>query len=451
MATETEMTLLQRLVALWGHLGLRRAHVGAQMPADIADLASQRSELLGGVVLSTPTRLGAAPFAGVAERLLLIAGDRGMSAAAAASAARSLRGAARVTLSNYDVRGWSDVVADRSGAIVDGILGFLSRCSADNPALPSCEGAHAGISYKVQGSGPALVLLPYYLAPTQWDAALPRLAQHFTVVTLGGPNIGGVALLEDRARAPSFRGMAQTLFDAMSPQPGERILDVGCGSGALDRLFARRYGSASPLTATDVNPFLLREAISLAIGERLDATIRFCEANAEALPFEDASFDCLFSVTVLEECDADQALAEMLRVVTPGGRVGVIVRANDLPQWWNLDLPEAIRRKADVPPPSASDRGIADASLYHRMRSAGFRELICFPSLVTLDNPEGPVWRFREDHTLSALSAEEAETWRVLAASARREDLLFMAHPMHCAVGTRPIERKPSPFTSCFA
>jgi SAM-dependent methyltransferase len=438
MATETEMMLLHRLVALWDHLGLRRAHVGAQMPADIADLASQRSELLGGVVLSTPTRLDAAPFASVAERLLLIAGDRGMSAAAAASALRSLRGAARVTLSNYDPRGWSDVVADRANAMVDGIVGFLSRCPADNLALPSREGMHAGISYKVQGNGPALVLLPYYFAPTQWDAILPQLARYFTVVTLGGPYVGGVALLEDRARAPSFRGMAQTLFNIMSPQPGEHILDVGCGSGALDRLFARIYGSANPLTATDLNPFLLREATSLAVAEKVDRTIRFCDANAEALPFEDAAFECVFSVTVLEECNADRALAEMRRVVKPGGRVGVVIRANDLPQWWHLDLPEAIRRKADVPPPSASDRGIADASLYHRMRSAGFRDLICFPSLITLDNPEGPVWRFREGHTLSALSADEAETWRALAASVRRDDLLFMAHPMHCAVGCAP-------------
>jgi hypothetical protein len=155
---------------------------------------------------------------------VLIAGDRGMGAAAADRAARSLLGAARVTLSNYDVRGWSDVVHDRADEIVDGILGLLSRCSADNPALPPCEGRHADISYKVQGSGPALVLLPYYLAPTQWDEALPRLAQHFTVVTLGGPHVGGVALLEDRACAPSFRGMAQTLFNVMSPRPGELSL-----------------------------------------------------------------------------------------------------------------------------------------------------------------------------------------------------------------------------------
>jgi hypothetical protein len=100
-------------------------------------------------------------------------------------------------------------------------------------------------------------------------------------------------------------------------------------------------------------------------------------------------------------------------------------------------LSDAIRRKADVPAPSIGDRGIADASLYRRMRAAGFRDLTCFPSPVTLDNSEGPMWRFSEDHTLAALSAEEAETWRTRAASARSDELLFMAHSLHCAVGLR--------------
>jgi ubiquinone/menaquinone biosynthesis C-methylase UbiE len=51
--------------------------------------------------------------------------------------------------------------------------------------------------------------------------------------------------------------------------------------------------------------------------------------NAERLPFADASFDHAYSVTVLEECDADLALRELRRVVRPGGRVGVVVRATD--------------------------------------------------------------------------------------------------------------------------
>jgi hypothetical protein len=58
---------------------------------------------------------------------------------------------------------------------------------------------------------------------------------------------------------------------------------------------------------------------------------------------------------------------------------------------------------------------------------------------VTLDRPDGPVWRHREDHTVALLTAAEAETWRGLAAAARAENLLFMAHPMHCVVGVKPL------------
>ena len=115
------------------------------------------------------------------------------------------------------------------------------------------------------------------------------------------------------------------------------------------------------------------------------------------------------------------------------------MRAIDLPQWWHLDLPEPVRAKAVVPPPSNSERGIADASLYRRMRAAGFGDLTCFPALVTLDRPDGPVWRHREDHTVAMLSAAEAGTWRGLADAARAENLLFMAHPMHCVVGVKPL------------
>ena len=129
--------------------------------------------------------------------------------------------------------------------------------------------------------------------------------------------------------------------------------------------------------------------------------------SAEALPFDDASFDCIFSVTVLEECDADLALSEMVRVVRPGGRVGVVVRAIDMPQWWNVKLPPGTEQRMATPPQSVGARGVADASLYARAQAAGLSGLICFPSLVTLDNPAGPIWRYREDHHLAQFTATE--------------------------------------------
>ena len=54
------------------------------------------------------------------------------------------------------------------------------------------------------------MLLPFFLAPSQWAPAVARLARQFTVITLGGPHLGGVATLEDRARAPTYQAMFRT-------------------------------------------------------------------------------------------------------------------------------------------------------------------------------------------------------------------------------------------------
>jgi SAM-dependent methyltransferase len=300
------------------------------------------------------------------------------------------------------------------------------------------SGTHAGISYRIEGTGPALILLPFFLAPSQWDPAISRLGRRFTVVTLGGRHLGGVASLEDRAQMASYQAMFRSLIDVIAPRPGETILEIGCGAGSLVRQLAARLGPANPITAADVNPFLLREAALLAEEEGLASTIHFTEGNAEALPFAADTFDCVYSVTVFEECDADQAIAEASRVVRPGGRVGLVVRALDMPQWWNLTLPEAILRKVEAPPHSVSPVGVADHSLYRRMRDAGFVDLVCFPTLVTLDRPGGPIWRNREDHVLSQLSSEELPIWHAERDRAAQDGLLFMAHPLHCAVGTKP-------------
>ena len=443
MSKHADLPVTERLTALWEHLGLGRAHVAAQMPGDIAGLAEDCPERLAGIVLCAPSRLDPAPFASVADRLLMIAGEHGLTSETTARAAARLAGAERFVLAGYDAPGWADVVADRTGAILDRMADFLDRlaargCKADAPRPVAAAGSVAGISYRLEGSGPALILLPFFLAPSQWAPAVPHLAQRFTVVTLGGRHLGGVAALEDRARAPTYRALFRTLIDLMAPRPGEAILDVGCGSGALDRLLARRLGGANPIAAVDSNPFLLREAAALAADEGLDAAIRFLPGNAEALPFADESFACVFSVTVLEECDADRAIAEMVRVAAPGGRIGIVVRSIDLPQWWSLDADAAIRSRIETPPQSVGARGVADASLYRRMRAAGLGDLVCFPSLVTLDRPDGPIWRYREDHVLSQLSPDETRDWRAAREAARKQGLLFMAHPMHCAVGVKP-------------
>jgi SAM-dependent methyltransferase len=437
---EENLSPADRLVALLNHLGLGAAHFGTPIPRDISDMVTQHPERLAGIVLCVPSRLDPAPFTEIADRVLMISGERGPAAEATARAAMRLSGAERFVLAGYDAPGsWSDAVAERTQEIAGRIIAFLGARHADTPRAAAAKaGIYAGISYQSEGPGPALILLPFFLAPSQWAPAIPRLAEHFTVVTTGGPYLGGVASLKDRARMPSYQAMFRSLIDVIAPRPGETVLEIGCGAGSLVRLLAKRLGSANPITAADVNPFLLREAAQLADTDGLAGLIQFLQANAEALPFEDNYYDCVYSVTVLEECDAGCAIAEAMRVVRPGGRVGLVVRALDMRQWWNLALPEAILRKVEAPPRSVAPFGVADRSLYRRMLEAGFVDLVCFPSLVTLDRPGGPIWRNREDHILSLLSSDELAVWHAERDRAEAQGLLFMAHPLHCAVGTKP-------------
>jgi hypothetical protein len=186
----------ERLVALLDHLGIAKAHIATQIPADIAGLAMEHAERLGGIVLCTPVRLDPAPFAGIAERVLMISGEYGPTFEVCLRAADRLPGAGRTVLDSYEASGLVGYRSDRAAELAASMRAFR-RFAADAPRLPASEGNHAGISYRVEGSGPALLLLPFFLAPSQWAPVIPELARHFTVVTLGGRHLGGIAALED--------------------------------------------------------------------------------------------------------------------------------------------------------------------------------------------------------------------------------------------------------------
>src|SRR5262249_27964757 len=136
-------------------------------------------------LLCVPSRLDPAPFADIADRVLMISSERGPAAEATARATVRLPAAERSVLAGYEAPGsCSDAVADRTQEIADPIIAFLGARHADTPRAGAPKaGIHAGIAYQIEGSGPALILLPFFLAPSQWAPAIPRLAQHFTVVT----------------------------------------------------------------------------------------------------------------------------------------------------------------------------------------------------------------------------------------------------------------------------
>ncbi|MEZ5854691.1 MAG: methyltransferase domain-containing protein [Hyphomicrobiaceae bacterium] len=434
----------ERLIALLDHLGLAAAHFATQMPLDVSELAASHPERMGGLVLLVPTRLDPDPFAAVAARTLVVSGDRGQIQQAIDRALPAMPGTRKHVFEGYEATGWSDIARDHGDALVAAMTQFLRSVEPPAPAPPSggtmspSTGTHAGLTYRISGSGPALILSPFFLAPSQWDPVEASLAGHFTVIRIGGAHVGGVAALEDRARGPSYRNMMTNLADVAGAREGQSILDVGCGSGALARLLAKQLGPSARVDAVDVNGYLMAEGNELARSEGLGDRIRFHTGSAEKLPFPDSSFDCALTVTVLEECDAKQAIREMMRVTRPAGRIGIIVRAIDMPQWWSMDLDPALSERANKPPPSVAPLGVADKRLYAMMRQAGLQDLVIFPQLVTLDRPGGTIWRYREDHVLSQLDATERARWQELAKAATSTTGNVQAHPMHCAVGTKP-------------
>ena len=232
--------------------------------------------------------------------------------------------------------------------------------------------------------------------------------------------------------------MVRELLEQAQLRPGESVLEVGCGTGALDRWLAHRTSGANRILGLDLSGYLLREATALAGKEGLAGTVEFKEGSAYQLPFPDGSFDVAMSCTVLEEGDADRMLEEMVRVVNPGGRVAAAVRALDMSFYVNLPLRDELKRKAEATPFGAVvQQGCADASLYSRFVRAGLTQVKMFPQLAAMDDSSLAALEYYQRVILSNLSAEEVEEWEVARQQARDAGTLFISGPFHCAVGTK--------------
>jgi ubiquinone/menaquinone biosynthesis C-methylase UbiE len=136
--------------------------------------------------------------------------------------------------------------------------------------------------------------------------------------------------------------VGETLCEAVDVRSGERVLDVAAGNGNASLAAARRFAE---VTATDYVPSLLDQARLRAEADRLPIT--FQVADAERLPFADDSFDVALSTYgVMFAPNQGQAARELLRVVRPGGRIGL---ANWTPEGF---IGRLFRRMAGfIPPP----------------------------------------------------------------------------------------------------
>jgi ubiquinone/menaquinone biosynthesis C-methylase UbiE len=174
----------------------------------------------------------------------------------------------------------------------------------------------------------------------------------------------------------TLRKFPQRTADLAQLQPGEAVLDVGCGTGALAMEVSRRVGAAGRVCGIDPGPKQIKRACAKAEGARLP--INFQIGVIEQLAFPDHSFDVVLSTLVMHHLPDDLkrlGLTEMARVLKAGGRLVIVdfKRAGAAP-----------RQPARL---GAGSLGLQD--LPALLQEAGFEHLesgeIAFPRLMGIE------------------------------------------------------------------
>lgn len=141
--------------------------------------------------------------------------------------------------------------------------------------------------------------------------------------------------IDKQYAAPAMVEQRRRTLEAMRLQPGEAILDIGCGPGYLTQELARHAGPSGRVIGIDTSQPMLD--VAAARCEELRNT-SFRLADATSLPFADASLDAVAVVQVyLFVPDLVQALAEVARVLKPGGRAVIVDTDWDSLVWHSSD------------------------------------------------------------------------------------------------------------------
>ncbi|HEX8053693.1 MAG TPA: methyltransferase domain-containing protein [Thermoleophilaceae bacterium] len=226
--------------------------------------------------------------------------------------------------------------------------------------------------------------------------------------------------------------------EAVAAAPGERILDVGCGPGYYVAELAEEVGPDGTVTGIDQSPAML--AVARDRCKSLPGT-SFGEGEATALPFDDASFDAVLSVQVMEYVpDVAAALAEVHRVLRPGGRV-VLWDIDWTTVSWHSRDPVRMRRVLE-----AWDGHLIDPALPRRlaplMRAGGFEDVrmeahTFATAELTLDAYGGSLIGVVEPFVAASGLADEASAWAAEQRELGESGEFYFAVVQVCFTGRR--------------
>jgi SAM-dependent methyltransferase len=228
------------------------------------------------------------------------------------------------------------------------------------------------------------------------------------------------------------------LIDRAKPVAGERILDVGCGSGATSVAFARKVGPSGHVFGVDVSAPMLARARQSAPAE---LPIEFALADATIYPFAPAGFDLLASrFGVMFFAEPELSFANLRKALKPSGRVAFACWREPRENPWMMTALQAVYRHVPpLPQPEPDDPGpfaFASQERVHRILSrAGFTAVAMEPCDLALDLAIGrgldaavqsaleigPPSRALEGHPADVRAAAAHSIREVLAPFARGE------------------------------
>jgi ubiquinone/menaquinone biosynthesis C-methylase UbiE len=164
------------------------------------------------------------------------------------------------------------------------------------------------------------------------------------------------------------------MLDMAALRPGERVLDVACGTGLVSFRAAQAVGAKGAVVGTDISGEMVETARSGAVLREL-ANVRFERGDAEALPLPDASFDAtVCGLGLMYVPDPVRALCEMRRLLRPGGRAAAAVWGARRNCGWAEIFPITDARVASDVCPMFFHLGTKD-TLARAFEAAGFADV----------------------------------------------------------------------------
>jgi SAM-dependent methyltransferase len=265
----------------------------------------------------------------------------------------------------------------------------------------------------------------------------------FSAVDASGDTASLVAALDEQADLPAIERLRAAVVELLAPRPGGRLLDAGCGTGEVARQLAASVGSTGRVVGVDASATMLAEAQRRVNDIALPVEFRHGDINH--LDADDCEFDGVYCERVFQHLDDPRAaMAELVRVTQPGGRIAVIDSDWGMHAIHGADPALTTRVLACWAVHAAN--GWAGRQLPALLAEAGAVELLVSADTIISRDPRPPALQpfttmaaTAERH--GAVTREDAQCWLEQLQGAGTRGTFFWAVTLIAVVASRPRSR----------